>query len=482
MSRPIFHFYDNWLKACCESEELAIAASFMRKVMQLFPDKQIFIVGGVPRDIYLGKPIHDVDMATNIPFEELSKHFELRNISKNDSQPVYSLVFHGMAFDLAQFRSDSQEQAGRHNNVAIAIDSFEEDTKRRDFTINAMGVDFMGRLFDYQEGIEDLEDGIIRTVGDPIARFQEDTTRILRAFRFTSRFGFELAPEAYSAAITLRNDLMNRNLISNESISKEFFKAAESGPALADFVEMLTDAEIMHDIMPEFTAMEGFGHDPQHHPEGGVIPHILACLRYSKSVDPVVNLAIFFHDFGKAVTQSIKLNGFPSYKGHEAAGVPIVQGIFDRLKFAELSAEDKEAILFSVEKHMLVHNLDTLTLKTLTKLWHHPSWKVLQYVALCDEASRGELFNLNEFNSKIERAATRMNTVGNTSDELKKRIKKFIDGNRLMELMPELSKDRPRIGFILGKVHDWLLENFSQGREPSEQDVKDYVSIWKPEQ
>jgi len=175
-------FPEKWQTALNSSEELRVALALMEKINGLFPDKEIYIVGGVPRDLLMGNEIDDVDLATNIPFEDLAKNFELRNISKNESQPVYAILFNGYVFDLAKFRKDSQTEAGRSNNKSEEIDSFETDTKRRDLTINSFGINFEGRVVDYQNGLDDLKNKIIRTVGNPKERFMEDATRILRVF------------------------------------------------------------------------------------------------------------------------------------------------------------------------------------------------------------------------------------------------------------------------------------------------------------
>lgn len=105
---------DVWQSALDEYEELRVGVELMKNINDLFPSKEIYIVGGVARDLLMGEKIDDVDLATNIPFEELSKHFELRDISKAGSQPVNKINFKNYSFDLAQFRVDSKTH-GRHN-------------------------------------------------------------------------------------------------------------------------------------------------------------------------------------------------------------------------------------------------------------------------------------------------------------------------------------------------------------------------------
>lgn len=466
----IENFSDKWEQALSSSEELRVGLELMKKIVGLYPSGEIYIVGGVPRDLLMGNEIDDVDMATNIPFEELSKHFELRNISKNDTQPVYTILFNNYAFDLAKFREDAQTGMGRQQNVATEVDSFEVDTRRRDISINSFGLDYNGRIVDFQGGLKDLENKLIRAVGNAKERFKEDATRILRVFRFAAKMDFEIEPETLNAAKELKHLLLNPKLISQESISQEMYKAAKSGRTLSNFLQKLQDAGILHDILPEFLEMEGMMHNPKYHPEGEskVLGHIHECLKVSPYHDPVINLGVLFHDFGKATTRGEK-NGHSTYYGHEAAGVPIVDNIFKRLRFAKLGPADKKNILDAVARHMMVHNLDTLNLKTLRKLVHDSSWEIVKAVAYCDEASRGPgLFDKQEFFDKIERAEAKLNTVPGGADALKKQVSSIIDGNKLMQWFPQFQKDRKQLGIYLPKLQDWVADMLLSGSEVNE--------------
>lgn len=470
-------FSEKWSKAISESEELRVALEIMEKINKKFPDKEIYIVGGVPRDLLMGNDVDDVDMATNIPIEDLKDNFELRNISKNDSQPVYALIYKGFSFDLAKFREDAQSEAGRQNNVAKEVDSFEVDSRRRDITINSFGIDHAGRIVDFQGGLEDLKNKIIRAVGDAKERFKEDATRILRVFRFAAKMDFDLDPKTEKAAIELKHLLNDPSMISQESVAKEFYKVAKSGKALANFLIKLDKSGILSDILPEFTSMDGFTHNPKHHPEGGstVLGHILECLKVSPYTDPKINLAVLFHDFGKAVTRGEK-NGHSTYYGHEAAGVPIVQNIFERLKFNELSAQDKKDILAAVQSHMLIHNLNALNIKTLSKIILNPSWETVKSVGYCDEASRGApLFNAEQFNMKIEEAEGKVKSLGSNADDLRLKIKQYLDGNRVMQWFPSLKINRLQIKDVLQAGQDFILDQLNVGKQPSEEEIKSHI-------
>jgi len=267
-------FDQNWQKAVNSSEELRVALDLIKNIKSKHQG-EIYIVGGVPRDILMGNDIDDVDMATNIPFEMIARDFDIRNISKNDSQPVYTILWKGYNFDLAKFREDSGD-LGRQNNVSTETDSFEADTRRRDLTINSFGLDENGAIVDYQGGLEDLKNKIVRAVGDPKKRFLEDATRILRVFRFAAKMDFDIEENTKRAAIELKKLLQDPKAISKESISKEFYKSAKSGRTLANFIRKLDEAGILDDILPELEMqkMREYKHSHIHHPEGAKVQKI----------------------------------------------------------------------------------------------------------------------------------------------------------------------------------------------------------------
>ena len=150
-------------------------------------------------------------------------------------------------------------------------------------------------------------------------------------------------------------------------------------------------------------------------------------------------------------------------------GQSILENIFKRLRFANLGPNDKKNILAATAKHMLVHNLDNLNIKTLRKLIHDPSWETIKAVAYCDEASRGPgLFNPDEFWAKIDRAESKLNTIPGGAEALKKQISSIVDGNKMMTWFPQFQKDRKQLGIYLPKLQDWVAEMLLGGREVNE--------------
>lgn len=456
--------------------EFNTALDLIAKLDEAFPGTQSLIVGGAVRDYLLDAPAHDVDIATNVPFDQLAHYFELQDITKNtvNAQPVSVINHCGIAFEIAQFRTDSVG-TDRKSNVATIVSTFEEDSARRDITINAIGLDSSRKIIDPQNGRLDLVNQFITCVGDPDTRFQEDATRILRVLRFGAKLNFLIHPDTLDAVIRNRELLLDRSRISPESIAKEIFKVASNGVSFARFIQLLDATGISELILPEWTALKGFAHDPVHHPEGGgtVQGHILECLVQGGFEDPVTNIAIFCHDLGKAVTRGVKDNGHSNYHGHEGAGVPIVEALFERLRFNDLTQADKEAILFATEKHMLIHYIDDLSIRTLAKLVLINGWTVLKQVGFADEASRGdELFNQAEFTAKIARAEARVANIAKNNDELRLRVKEHVDGNKLLAWFPELESNRKLLSPIMSHLAEFILECIELGETPSQEDIR----------
>lgn len=465
--------------------EFENALDLIAELDKYFCDSQSLIVGGAVRDYLLGHAVNDIDIATSVPLEFIGMVFaDVKPITKNidNAQPVGIIYWKGFEYEIASFRSDSKTE-GRRNNVSTIVSTFEEDSLRRDITINSMGMDKYKNIIDPQNGRQDLKDWTIRCCGDANERFAEDATRILRVIRFQEKFDFIMADETLDAIHANLFRLKDRNLISPESIAKEIFKVAKWGRHFARFLHgvEVNFPDILDIILPEYTALKGFTQDPKYHPEfdGNVQGHFRACLYESESVDPVTNIAIFCHDLGKAVTRGQKENGQYNYHGHEGAGVPIVKALFERLRFSELSASDKENILFCVGNHMLIHRLDALSNKTLCKLVHNPAWSMLVEVGLADEKARffysSASFNHHEFYKKINRAEEIVNNIAPSDEALRLKIKEHIDGNKVMNWFLVVA-DNPRLlKVILPAVKEHLINLFDNDISPTQSDVFHFV-------
>lgn len=217
---------------------------------------EAYIVGGCVRDIVIwhkagekGDPkVHDVDIATNMPIEELYDKFKCAS-NNGEAHGTILVLFKGEAFEVTQFRTDGDYTDGRHPDSVKFTKSFRDDTNRRDFTINAMGIDANGNLIDYHGGEKDLETGILRTVGNATERFNEDALRIIRAIRFASRFGMKIDKETLDGIENVKGNLSK---IAKERIGSELIKTAEYGAkAFANVVKLINETSICEVIDPD---------------------------------------------------------------------------------------------------------------------------------------------------------------------------------------------------------------------------------------
>ena len=188
---------------------------------------EAYVVGGTVRDIIMGKTeVNDLDISTNMPISEIKEKY--RTIEYGGGEKHGTVIVHhgGFDYELTQFRSDGTYSDNRRPDSVTFVSSFEEDTKRRDFTINAMGIDFAGKVIDYHGGIDDIKSGVIRTVGNAEDRFKEDCLRILRAIRFAARFDFTLTKDTIAAIRSCGSTVTNT---SPERIGDEFCKMIKDG-------------------------------------------------------------------------------------------------------------------------------------------------------------------------------------------------------------------------------------------------------------
>lgn len=167
-----------------------------------------YLVGGFVRDYLLNLEINDLDITTNMPIELLMKKF---NILDNGSKYLsVTIIYKGYSFEITNFRKDLNYSDHRHPSVVIT-NSIEEDSFRRDFTINALYMDKNGQIFDFHDGKKDLANKQIKMIGDPFLRFEEDALRILRGLYFSSKLGFEIEPNTLFAMVDKKELLGSLN-------------------------------------------------------------------------------------------------------------------------------------------------------------------------------------------------------------------------------------------------------------------------------
>ena len=435
------------------------------------PSSEALIVGGAVRDMVLRRPINDVDIGTNVDLALIEQRFKSDNIGKSKTFGIINVHFEDEQFEVAHFRQEAEYSDGRHPDSVSLVKTFKGDSERRDFTWNAMGLNTKGEIVDYHNGLDDLKAGVIRTVGDANLRFTEDALRILRLLRFAVKMGFKIDPATMASAKELSHMV---DKLSVERIAEEFYKVAGiSGQAFASYLEKLDEIGLLQKIIPELYNLKNFQHSKTHHPEGNgiVFGHVMEALKHSRSKDPVTNLAIAFHDLGKGTTY-VYQDGKHTYNGHEEAGVALVEEIGKRLK---LSTKDTEIMAFCAANHMRVHKIYDMKKSKVVAMVNSPYWSYLKDVSFADEMCRGFAHSTPvDFKNKVEYAeglAANANK-GGTSEELRLRIKKIVDGNKLMSWIPELKSEiyKPFMSTILRKLSEDIVNE--DLFEASEQEIR----------
>jgi tRNA nucleotidyltransferase/poly(A) polymerase len=392
--------------------------------------------------------------------------FKTYDIGKSKDFGIVVVKEGGFSFEVAQFRNDGKYMDGRRPETVKITGSFEDDAGRRDFTVNAMGINAKGEIIDFFDGKKDIINKVLRTVGDPLKRFGEDYLRMMRLARFSSKLGFEIDPETKKAAKKLSPNILS---LAPERIKDELMKsAAQSGEKFAEYIQILGDLKILRLILPEVMNLKWFRENLQHHPEtrgegGTVFSHVMAALKQSKTDDPIKNLAILLHDVGKGTTLSHE-KGLPRYLRHARKSVELVNAIADRLK---MSNKERDALIFAVGNHMKFHKILDMKPSKIAKLANDDNWDVLVAVGQADEFARGEAFmHAGEFEKIIDKAVEIKNKYG--TKEVTKRMK-LVDGNHVMTITG--LKPGPKVGEIIKNTTTWIMDN-----DVKDQDIiDDYI-------
>ena len=286
---------------------------------------EAYVVGGCVRDCILGRQPEDWDITTSAKPEQVKALFS-RTIDTGLQHGTVTVMLDKEGFEVTTYRLDGEYEDGRHPKTVTFTPDLEEDLKRRDLTINAMAYNDREGLVDLFGGMEDLEAGIIRCVGKPEERFQEDALRILRAIRFSAQLGYEIEPETLTAIQRLAAAL---DRISEERIQVELVKLLVSPHP--EYLRTAYDNGVTRVFLPEFDkCMETEQHHPHHCCSVG--EHILRSLSEIEA-DRVLRLAMLFHDMGKPAVLAVDENGITHFHGHAAVSADIAKEILQRLKF-----------------------------------------------------------------------------------------------------------------------------------------------------
>lgn len=303
-----------------------------------------WIVGGAVRDKLMGSEPKDYDLATTAVPEVVLEMFPgSKYINAAFSVAVYVPIGDHSYVEVVTTRKERAYKSGRPTDFEFVSD-IETDLARRDATINAMAMDYDGKIIDPFNGQDDIKNNTIRAVGDPKARIAEHPIRMMRYIRFAATLGF-VVEEGLDRDITTYADQIRRE--NWEAISAEFIKALDNKNAQI-YLYMLQRHGILGIILPEVDALKGLLQNKHH--DHDVWMHTLFAVSAARHFSAIEKLAVLLHDVGKPATVEYKGKGYGnSFHGHEVDGKEIASVICDRLR---LSKYDTGLICDAVRWHM----------------------------------------------------------------------------------------------------------------------------------
>jgi poly(A) polymerase len=339
---------------------------------------QAYFAGGCVRDLLLGISPKDFDVATSAPPDvvldlfpktfSVGAHFGVVLVcDEADGAEIVT--------EVATFRHDVAYADGRHPTEVRFSQSPREDAARRDFTINGMMLDpilqrqtcsLTSSVLDYVGGQNDLRDGIVRAIGDPRRRFEEDKLRMLRAVRFAARLEYKIDAKTERAIRELAAGIAQ---VSRERVRDELTRMLTEGRARRAF-ELLDSTGLLREVLPEIGRLHGVQQPPEYHPEGDVWIHTLLLLeKLPPGCTATLAWGALLHDVGKPATFSHHPPDRIRFNGHVEVGVRIAQEILRRLRF---SNDDSAQILSLVENHMRFGDVAKMKQSTLKRFFRLP--------------------------------------------------------------------------------------------------------------
>ena len=409
---------------------------------------EAYLAGGCVRDELLGKPPQDYDIATNARPEAVQKIFS-QTIPVGTQFGVVLVVLEGESFAVTTFRFDGPYLDGRRPSH-IRFGSMEEDVMRRDFTINGMMYDpEENRVIDLVGGNQDLKLGLLRAIGNPRERFQEDRLRMVRAVRFAASLGFKIEEETFRA---IREQAPTITEIAAERIGDELTRILTEGGARRGF-ELLDSTNLLSVLLPEIVAMKGVEQNPDYHPEGDVFTHTLLVLDHLDKPTETLAYGALLHDVGKPVCIQRQENRITFY-GHTEKGAEMAVEILQRLK---RSRAVWERVDYLVRNHLRHTQAPKMRLSTLKRFLAEEGIDELLELARIDALSAsGDLQHYHFCKQKMA--------------ELKEE-----------EIRPEpllRGKDLIEMGFSPGPIFQEILRQVEEAQLEGEITTKEQATEW----
>lgn len=347
--------------------------------------------GGCVRDRLMGRPAKDYDIATSARPEEVLELFP-RGTAVGKAFGVVCVPWRGATYEVATFRRDRGYSDGRRPD-AVEFTDEREDAQRRDFTVNGLFYDpACEEVLDYVGGRADIERRIIRAIGDPRARFEEDRLRMLRAVRFASTLEFSLDPATEEAIRAMANSITS---VSAERIQTELTRLLVESPRAGQGIRLLERTGLLRVLLPEVAAMAGQEQPPEFHPEGDVLTHTVLMLDAMQERDADLAWTVLLHDIGKPPTAAVGQwpDGRPRvrFDRHAEVGAEMARQILTRLR---MPRQRIETVAHAIANHMRFKDVRQMRRSTLRRLIGAPTFPLeLELHRLDCVGSHGQLDN-----------------------------------------------------------------------------------------
>lgn len=403
-----------------------------------------FLVGGAVRDKILNKDPGDYDFATDIGYSELKRIFA--DYSPKEMGAHFGILMinvNGKSYEIAKFRKETGVYNSRYPKEIKFVKTIEEDLARRDFTINSLAYSKQTGIVDLYGGRQDIKRKVIRFVGKPKLRIEEDALRILRAFRFVSKLGFNLDKKTSEAIYKKRKFLTK---ISKERIFDELSKILMGKYSKKAFIEM-KKLRVLEIIIPEFRYTYNFNQNNPNHTDD-LFNHIIKVINLC-DYDLITRFAALFHDLGKINVKIIDAKGIFHFYGHEKESALIAE---EELRELKASNDFTNSVKKIVRNHMLIYqDVSDKTLKKLIIEMEEKNLKRLFNLFYADLNSKG--ISRKEENEKI------LQNFWNKIENIKKqgKIPQFNDLDITGIDLINLKFSNREIGEVKNKLYELVL-------------------------
>jgi poly(A) polymerase len=457
--------------------------NFVSTILKQSDKADIYLVGGFVRDLLIGRASKDIDfVVAGVPKSKLvtilRKHGTVSFVGRTFG--VFKFVPKGKhgeeAIDIALPRIDLPKgKTGAYRDVQVVTKSsisIEEDLQRRDFTVNALAWSLRHKeLIDLGQGLKDLSQKKLRTVGKAEERFKEDFSRMLRGLRFACQLGFDFEPSTWTALRRMVNHLndryKNQDVVPREVIAKELLKAFYNSPSRA--LDLYDRSGALVALIPEMTAMKTCPQPKPYHMEGTVWQHTVLALKKMESAtfkryfperpDAELIMTVLFHDIGKPPTlKTPRKHGTDRirFDGHDVIGGQMAKAIAERLKFASPSSAsalhvDPENLRWLISFHLLLlhDRAREMKLATIEKYFlAHPLSIKLQQLILADSIATIP----KSGRPYMKHLQTLWRIIGNIKQHGSKPPPPLLKGDMVMKLLGIASG--PDVGFILRRLRE----------------------------